>query len=88
MTDELIRNIPKDRLAEVWCSLNRAERHELVSDWPANWSDMDRTAKHGFVWPVMEQIMHAIGYKECIREWNKDSMTPEEFESWYRGTRR
>lgn len=32
---------------------------------------------------IMNYIVNRIGMKECLREWNKDRMTNDEFEEWF-----
>jgi len=35
------------------------------------------------LWAIMVWIMKKIGYKECLREWNKDELHGAEFDRWY-----
>lgn len=34
---------------------------------------------------IMDWIQGKIGFKECLRDWNKESMPGENFDSWYDG---
>jgi hypothetical protein len=82
-TASLLEGIPREKYAEVWCKLNNGEPHELVQGWPANFDTMTRSAKQAFIWPVMSEILNEIGYKECLREWNKDTLPGKEFDEWW-----
>ena len=67
-------------LAKWWCLLNRW-------DWPkelgeAEPRDAPQPKKRT---ELMNEISRIIGHKECLREWNKDSMLGETFDTWYAG---
>lgn len=66
-------------LAEIWSILNRHE-------WPHDGLPIDVMASidyEGYRHTIMQMISNEIGMKECLRAWNKDRMTPQEFESWW-----
>lgn len=79
--EKAIAGQPDEALAIWWCQLNRF-------DWPDGLPDpivgRKSSRRRG---QIMKKIMNTIGHKACLREWNKDSMTPEEFEEWYPGPR-
>jgi hypothetical protein len=76
-------------LALWWCQLNR---HQWPKELPVFVADEE--LEESPVWIVMTWIMERIGFKECLRVWNNESMSKEEFEQWYserfrqRGSRR
>lgn len=85
MTDQdraSIETAPTLMLAEWWCTLNKW-------GWPKEGlGEEDPPTKHPFNpnsrrASIMQAIVHRIGHKECLREWNKDTMSPKEFEEWY-----
>ena len=66
-------------LAVWWCQLNEFK-------WPKDLPESDirgwyRQDPRG--WDVMAWIMERIGYKECLRVHNDETMTNEEFEAWW-----
>lgn len=74
-----------ESLANGWCELNNWR-------WPAwlpdpeepNFEANDDRRGHAMDW-----ILENIGFKECLRAWNRERMTPEEFEAfWNRGKSR
>lgn len=74
-------------LAVMWATLNTGELPAvLLPVAPANWQSLDSGAKNAWVWPIMAEIMHRVGRKECLRAWNSERMTPTEFEAWWRAT--
>jgi len=82
-TRDILADIPAERLPEVWCALNKFEPHPLVQPWPANWKEMTVTAKYNFLGPWMSAILRAVGLRECLREWNRESMPGEVFDHWW-----
>lgn len=83
----LLAGVDRSAYAEIWCALNRGDWDDRIPVKPDNYDSMDRNARHDFIWPIMEEIMGEITFKKCLREWNKDNMDDEEFESFWRGRR-
>lgn len=65
-------------LAKWWCRLNRWE-------WPDKLPDPEDPKEYGNGRrrELRNCIKTHIGTKECSREWNKNRMSPEEFEAWW-----
>lgn len=84
----LLEGIPPAQYAAIWCALNKGELPAAVVVRPANWESMLPMAQHQFAWPIMAEIMHAIGLKACLREWNRARMTDQEFEAWWQRSAR
>ena len=65
-------------LALWWCQLN-------MSRWPKQIPNPDPL--DGFyanrMWAFMDEILFRIGWKECMRAWNNEKMSREEFEKWW-----
>lgn len=78
--DVLLLNVATDKtLAEWWCLLNRYEWPEKIPNpTPRDAAIPNRRGA------LMNEIVSRIGMKECLREWNKDSMPGEQFDEWYR----
>ena len=66
--NKLLSEANPQQLAEYWCTLNRKERVVGLRAEP---------------WDAMCWIMNKIGLKACLREWNKDTMDDEQFESFW-----
>jgi hypothetical protein len=86
MMNKCIKNIilrqTDQRKAEMACELNRWQwPKELKKFDPGNYP-MGRDYKKGI--DIIEYIEHVIGHKAFLKEWNKNDMTEEQFESWYR----
>ena len=87
-TSELDK-IPVEELAKLWCDFNKWKfpkiiEHVKPESWDS-WVGRDREEKRGAVcFPVMAYIRDKIGFKACIREWNREMMTDEEFEEFYK----
>lgn len=87
--DEL-HKIPVENWARMWCDMNSWNIPiELNHIKPYYWEDegsQEKTDKMiHFLSPIMNEIYRKIGHKACLRQWNKDRMTDEEFEVfWYR----
>lgn len=73
------------RLAEMWCELNRW-------GWPKEISnpELKSLEEHGNPRraTLMNDIRHKIGIEACLREWNRDRMTDDEFNAWWRVNKR
>lgn len=65
-------------LADWWSQLNRW-------DWPAEIPDPEPVGHPPFGRrsKIMGWIMEKIGFKECLRDWNKERMTSSEFDKWF-----
>lgn len=72
------------RKAEIACELNRWQwPKELKKFDPGNYgSGMPEPYKEAM--EIIEYIEHIIGHKAFLKEWNKNDMTNEQFERWYR----
>lgn len=80
---EIILSQSDQRKAEMACELNRwMWPKELKKFRPETYGNEGDDYKNGIV--IIEYIEHIIGHKAFLREWNKDTMTGEEFEKWYR----
>lgn len=79
-------DLPRDQYAKAWCALNQGDWYEGLPK-PSNLAEMNDQERHEVVWPIMSEIMSAIGLKECLREWNRERMTPEEFEEFWSSNR-
>lgn len=88
---DIIQNLPQLRQAEIWCDLNQhitpdefshydAEIKHQQTIKPKNWT------KQNIVTYLMAEIADHVPHKELSRIWNRDRMTPEEFEDFYAGT--
>ena len=66
------------QLAQWWCLLNRWR-------WPTEFGiPEDKNAKRpNKRSQIMNIIENSIGMKECLREWNIDSMPGKEFDIWW-----
>lgn len=67
-----------ETLAQWWSEMN-------AYGWPGAFADPE-PEKHipgGRRTAIMCWIMDKIGLKECLRYWNRESMTSEVFDSWY-----
>lgn len=71
------------RLAEMWCQLNRW-------GWPKDLPDPELKSLEGNPRrsAIMREIASTIGMRACLREWNKDTMTDAEFDAWWRVNKR
>lgn len=70
-------------LARWWCLLNRF-------DWPMDGLGAPEPPEYtpgGRRGQIMGAIMDRIGPKECLREWNADSMPGEAFDQWWNNQR-
>jgi len=71
---EIVLNAQDNKtLASWWSILNRHE-------WPEGLDELIESQR----WPIMCWIEDKIGRKECLRDWNKERMSDEEFEKWWR----
>lgn len=70
-------------LARWWCLLNRFEwpTEGLGAPEPQEYKKGSRRGQ------IMNAIMDRIGLKECLREWNADSMPGEAFDQWWSNQR-
>lgn len=68
--DAILAQASDMQLAKWWCMLNSKE---AVPELPG-----------ADPWPTMTKIMDRIGFKACLREWNRDNMDDEQFETFWR----
>ena len=66
-------------LAVWWCQLNRFESPAELA-----FENADPQDDGGERWTVMSWIGEAVGYRELLREWNRDRMNDEEFNDFWR----
>ena len=81
--------IPVTEWAKIWCKLNSWEIPDSLQHIkPSWWDDEPSKAKGemmmGFLRPIMSKIKYTIGDKACNREWNRDRMTDEEHELFWK----
>lgn len=77
-------DIPRTEYPAIWCVLNRQEWHPSLKDKPSNYDTMTRQALHDFRWGIMQEILRVVGLKACLREWNRETMTDDEFEDFWK----
>lgn len=71
------------RKAEMYCELNRWKwPPELEKFNPGDYGTRQDSWRDAM--PIMDFIQGIVGDKATSREWNKDNMTNEEHEVWYR----
>ncbi len=85
--DEL-HKIPEENWAKMWCDMNSWEIPiELYHIKPEYWEEEGSLGnidkKYHFLYPIMNVIKQKIGRKACLRQWNIDIMTDEEFEVFW-----
>ena len=68
-------------LAKWWCSLNSWSWPDELAK-PAD-PDVRLDSRRS---RIMRWIEEAIGMRECLREWNRDTMQAEEFNDFWLGT--
>lgn len=82
-----LRSLSVQRLAEVWCELNRWEWPvEFMDVKPENWPNRpfaNQPIVQTLGWQLMEEARRTIADKMISREWNRRDMTEEQFEAWY-----
>ena len=82
--NDILKNGTVQEKASVWCDLNSSTFPEKLSHLKTVYDGLpNHTSKHEYVWSFMSRICDQIGMKECLREWNKNRMTNEEFETWW-----
>lgn len=79
-----IESIDISELPRIYCYLNRWEfPDELIDLKPNNWELYPILNKHEIISDGIDYIKNNVNEKELSREWNKDRMTPDEFEEWW-----
>lgn len=88
---QVLNNIPTSEWAKMWCSFNRWEFPETLNHIKPDWWDTEHghntemgNRKFDFLRPIMEHIEKVIGQKACNREWNRDRMTDEQHEEFWK----
>lgn len=66
-------------LAKWWAAINRFEWPQEIPNPEHEYVRGGRGSK------IMHYIEEAIGYRECLREWNKNKMSDDEFNDFWRG---
>lgn len=64
--------------ARIWSALNSYEWPSCFTPPLINEKEQKIRARDALYW-----IMDKIGFKECLRDWNKHRMTNEQFEDWW-----
>ena len=85
MTDieRIILEQTDQRKAEMACELNRWQWPvELAQFKPATYGTERGDYANGI--GIIRFIEHIIGRKAFLQEWNKDNMTAQEFEDWFK----
>jgi hypothetical protein len=65
-------------LALWWCQINNGT-------WPKDLPDEADPDDHARRWEIMCWISQKIGLKICLRMWNSENMSDEEFERFWAG---
>lgn len=67
-----------ETLAKWWCELN-------AWDWPEGLSDEEPKtySPNGRRGQIMNWISEKIGFKECLRHWNMETMPGVQFDDWF-----
>lgn len=66
----ILDNIPRDKLARMWCELNCWELPEELKSIKPDWWDEKTNQKHqDFVMPLLRKIESITSKKECLRYW-------------------
>lgn len=82
--------IPKSEWPRMWADLNKHQIPvELQHTKPEWWeTEIEHNGHHGkchtFIWPIMGRICRTVGNKACNREWNRETMTDEEHEAFWK----
>ena len=85
----VVRSADNAAKARIWCALNKHEwPKELDSVKPSNWSELPHAEKQRISWELMCEAEDAIGIKECLREWNRETIPGEQFDAWWSNGRR
>lgn len=69
-------------LAKWWCQLNSWEWPDQIPD--PEPEEKERPNRRG---TIMDEICARIGIKACLREWNRERMSEEEFEEFWKTKR-
>lgn len=73
---------PIKRLAQMYCEINSWKwPSELKKFKPEKYEAGNQSCRFGIA--IMDMIKEIIGDKTCSREWNRKTMTNEQFERWY-----
>lgn len=83
--EKIILEQTDQRKAEMACELNRWKwPEELKKFKPDDYCDgrTRESYRHGI--DIIHFIEDIIGHKAFLKEWNRDNMSEEEFETWYK----
>ena len=75
----ILNNLSNEQLAQIWVTLNHWEWPDIIPD-PESPNYVSGTRRGS----IMRWINDKIGFKECLREHNKERMTDEVFEIWWK----
>lgn len=73
-----------EQLAKYFCRFNAWEFPEELLKYKPEWWGSDKNRMYAFLKPVFRYIQDTIGVKACNREWNRETMSDEEHEAWWR----
>lgn len=79
-----LKKIPKTEWARIWCELNSWKIPKELKHIKPNCLIKEMS----FLRLLMDYIEYIIGEKACLRCWNKDYMTDEQFEIFFRNLTR
>jgi len=85
--DEIFK-VPVDMWAKMWCDFNTWNfPEEIIHVKPIWWLDNNDALllekKSMFISMPMITIESRVGHKACLRQWNIDRMSDEEFEEFW-----
>lgn len=76
-----------ETLAIWWCQLNRGGRPRELPNQEDVRTEKEVGLRNTRRWQAMVWIDKKIGIKECLRVWNAERMSREEFEMWWSNMR-
>jgi len=68
---------------EIWCNLNRYHLPPELSSLFPEYESFPQYIKLDISMIIMAKINESVGIRECLREWNKDSLPGKAFDDWY-----
>lgn len=94
LTNEEIKFLEKQdahTLAKWWCELNNWKwpkaipNPETMDERMAFWRNGENynSGKRTRAMQIMTWIDNQIGHRACLQEWNKDRMTPKQFDEFW-----
>jgi len=87
---DTVKTLDKKLLPAIWCSFNSwcfpSYVKEISGFKPFNWYYWPQDDQHRFIRPINAYIESVVELKELSREWNKERMNHEQFETWWKMT--